>query len=168
MYFGYFWGRISSIFVKKSIIFLIKFGISCLTSLKRLRDGFKIAQDDFLEATLDQLEPKLSPSCLEMGSSWPQVASSWAQVGSKLAQVGPKISSRRLQEARLKGPGRVQGRSWSQEVLQEAPGVQKWLQEPSKWSRIESKKASNLTPKSIKTMTSQSLQKQLPSLATLS
>ena len=146
MYFRYFWGRISSIFEKKSIIFLIKFGISCLTSLKRPRDGLKIAQDGFLEATLDQLEPKLAPSCLEMGSSWPQVASSWAQVGSKLAQVGPKISSRRLQEALLKGPGRVQGWSWSQEVLQEAPGVQKWLQEPLKWPRVESKKASNLTP----------------------
>ena len=87
MYFGHFWGRFFSIFEEKSIIFLIKFGISCLTSLKRPRDGLKIAQDGFLEATLDQLEPKLAPSCLEMDSIWPQVASSWAQVGSKLAQV---------------------------------------------------------------------------------
>ena len=97
-----------------------------------------------LWANLDQLEPKLAPSCLKMGSSWPQVGASWAQVGSKLAQVGPKISSRRLQEALLKGPGRVQGGSWSQKVLQEAPGVQKWPPRASKMTQKWCQKASNL------------------------
>ena len=57
---------------------MVKFGISCLTCLKRLRDGFRIAQDGFLETTLVQLEPKLAPSCLEMGSSCSKLGPLWS------------------------------------------------------------------------------------------
>ena len=115
----------------------VKFGISCLTCLKRPRDGLKIAQDGFLEATLVQLEPKLAPSCLEMGSSWPQVASSWDQVGSKLAQVGPKISSRRLSwrvlEGSREGPG-------AKRCFRRPQGCKNDPQEPPKWPKSDAKK----------------------------
>ena len=98
---------------------MVKFGISCLRCLKRPRDGLKIAQDGFLEATLAQFEPKLIPSCLDMGSSWPQVASSWAQVGSKLPRDGVKWASGCLKL----GLSWIQvGAGWAQNQLQEAPG----------------------------------------------
>ena len=76
------------------------------------RDGLKIAQDGFLEATWAQLEPKLAPSCLEMGPSWLHVGSSWAQ-------VGPKICPDLPQER----PG------GSPSAFREGPGRSRWLQE---------------------------------------
>ena len=109
-YFWYFWDRFSSIFEQISIIFWLKFGISCFTCFKRPRDGLKIAQDGFLEATWAQLEPKLAPSCLEMGPSWLHVGSSWAQ-------VGPKICPGSVQETLPVRSKRVLGGSrWLQEL----------------------------------------------------
>ena len=88
----------------------MKFGISCFTCFKRPRDGLKIAQDGFLEATWAQLEPKLAPSCLEIGPSWLHVGSSWAQ-------VGPKIGPGRVQEGLPVRSKRVLGGSrWLQEL----------------------------------------------------
>ena len=76
---------------------------------KRPRDGLKIAQDGFPEATWAQLEPKLAPSCHEMGPSWIHVGSSWAQ-------VGPKICPGRVQEGLPVRSKRVLGGSrWLQE-----------------------------------------------------
>ena len=88
----------------------MEFGISCFICFKRPRDGLKITQDGFLEATWAQLEPKLAPSCLEMGPSWLHVGSSWAQ-------VGPKIGPGRVQEGLPVRSKRVLGRSlWLQEL----------------------------------------------------
>ena len=64
---------------------------------------------------------------------WAQVGLKLAQVGSKLAQVGPKISSGRLQEALLKGPGRVQGGSWEALEAKRPPGGPKGAKMVSGW-----------------------------------
>ena len=71
---------------------LVDIRLSCLTCLKRPRDGLKVASDGFLEVTLAQLESKLAPSLLYVGLklgpcwlSWPKLAPTWPQVGLKLA-----------------------------------------------------------------------------------
>ena len=48
------------------------------------------------------------PDWPKIASSWLKLGPSWAQVGSKLAHVGPQIGSRKLVDAVLKGPGRIQ------------------------------------------------------------
>ena len=110
MYFRYFGKYLFIDFGVKLHQNLVNVGLSCLTCLKRPRDGLKIAQDGFLEATWAQLEPKLAPNCLEMGPSWLHVGSSWAQ-------VGPKIGPGRVQEGLPVRSKRVLGGSrWLQEL----------------------------------------------------
>ena len=123
MYFWYFWGRFLSIFEQNSIIFLVEFVISCLTCLKRPRDGLKVASDGFLEVTLAQLESKLAPSLLYVGLklgpcwlSWPKLAPTWPQVGLKLAPSWRNLGANWAWELkRPSGPlqGPIFDRFWS-------------------------------------------------------
>ena len=93
----------------------------------------------------------LSPSWLQVTSRWAQVGLKLAQVGPKLAQVEPKISSGRLQEALLKGPGRVLGGTWSQEALLEAPEVLKWPPNDLQEAILEAPEVPKWLPNDLKT-----------------
>ena len=104
----------------------MKFGISCFTCFKRPRDGLKIAQDGFLEATWAQLEPKLAPSCLEMSPSWLHVGSSWAQVGPRICLDLPQERPGGSPSAFQEGPGRVPVAPGAQKALRAAPGANFW------------------------------------------
>ena len=171
MYFWYFGGRICSIFEDKSVIFWIKFGNSGHTPLKIVPRGLLDLFKSQLDPSWHQDAKKLAKIGLRKKAFLSQENSSWRQDGPKTGPEGPRRVQNQLQEApggspegSWEGPGMVlepRGAPGGPRGAKIAPRAfkmtQNWVQKSFKFD-----------PKSIKSMTSKSFQKQLPSLATLS
>ena len=142
-YFWCFGGRICAIFDRKSIIFWIKLGFSCLASLRRPREDLYIAQEGFLEASWLQ-----DASIFVQNALRKKRVFQWGKI--EFAPSWPEIRPWRAQEPLPDPPGRVLGTSWGEpgdkRRSRRPQGCKNDLQERPKWPKIDLKMTPKATP----------------------